>query len=74
MRIRQAKLHARLGFVARYWARREHSGSASSAGLTAPGLIIEALERFPQRDASVLGDQRAGYAKRLRRPAGSYGC
>jgi fatty-acyl-CoA synthase len=35
----------------------------SSAGLTAADLIIEALERFPQREAFVLGDQRVSYAE-----------
>jgi fatty-acyl-CoA synthase len=35
----------------------------SSTGLTAADHIIEALERFPQREAFVLGEQRVSYAE-----------
>ncbi len=34
----------------------------SSAELTSADLIIEALERFPDREAFVLGDRRMTYA------------
>ena len=34
----------------------------SSAELTSADLIIEALERFPDREAFVLGDRRITYA------------
>jgi fatty-acyl-CoA synthase len=42
---------------------RSPSASASAAGLTAADLIIEAMERFGNRDAFVLGDQRVSYAQ-----------
>ena len=35
----------------------------SSAELTSADLIVEALERFPQREAFVLGDRRMTYAE-----------
>jgi fatty-acyl-CoA synthase len=39
------------------------SPSASAAELTAADLIIEAMERFGDRDAFVLGDQRVSYSQ-----------
>jgi fatty-acyl-CoA synthase len=40
-----------------------HSPSSSAAGLTAADLIIEAMERFGDREAFVLGDQRVSYGQ-----------
>jgi fatty-acyl-CoA synthase len=39
------------------------SSSASAAGLIAADLIIEAMERFGDREAFVLGDQRVSYSQ-----------
>jgi len=40
-----------------------HSPSASAAELTAADLIIEAMQRFGDREAFVLGDQRVSYGQ-----------
>ena len=37
--------------------------SAAAAGLTAADLIVEAMERFADREAFVLGDQRVSYGQ-----------
>jgi len=39
------------------------SPSAAAAGLTAADLIVEAMERFADREAFVLGDQRVSYGQ-----------